>query len=169
MRISLFAFVLAGCKSDLYEGVSRPSELALPSRADFKRVADAMQLHCGTLDCHGQIGRNMRLYGHYGLRLDPKDNPLEAPTSSAEYDASYWSLVGLEPEALSRVVTHGTALDSLTLIRKPRGIEEHKGGKLISDGDSLDRCIAGWLIGPFEAESCNAVTQMQRPELDGGR
>jgi len=160
--------VLAGCRTDLYEGVSQRSELAVPSRADFRRVGDAMQLHCGTLDCHGQIGRNMRLYGHYGLRLSPMDNPLDAPTSLAEYDASYWSIVGLEPEAMSKVVAEYFQLETLTLIRKARGIEKHKGGQLMSEGDLLDRCIVGWLIGAFEGETCDMVTQVPRPELDGG-
>jgi len=165
---ALFGLALLGCKADLYEGVSQPRELAIPSRVEFKRVGDATQLHCGTLDCHGQIGRNMRLYGHYGLRLDPNDNPLEAPTSPAEYDASYWSVVGLEPEALSKVIADFAKLETLTLIRKARGIEKHKGGQLMTEGDSLDRCIVGWIIGAFEADACNAVTQTPRPELDGG-
>jgi hypothetical protein len=44
--------------------------LSAPPREGFESVADAMQPSCGTLDCHGQPGRNLRLYGGRGLRLD---------------------------------------------------------------------------------------------------
>jgi hypothetical protein len=44
-------------------------ELLAPTRNNFEQVADAMQPHCGTLDCHGEAGRNMRLFGSRGLRL----------------------------------------------------------------------------------------------------
>ena len=62
------ALSLAGCND--FSTADAPGQLSVPSRDDFPAVADAMQLHCGTLDCHGQVGRNMRLYGLYGLRLE---------------------------------------------------------------------------------------------------
>ena len=163
------ATMLIGCQADLYEGVPRNRELDVPSFASFQRVGDAMQLHCATLDCHGQIGRNLRLYGHYGMRLDPKDNPLEAPTTVAEYEGSYWSLVGLEPEIMARVVADRGSAERLTMVRKPRGVEKHKGGQLMAQGDSLDRCIVGWLTNQFDAAPCDMVVMTQRPELDGGQ
>jgi hypothetical protein len=163
-----FALALASCQSDVRSVDRNIDELRVPARADFNRVSDAMQLHCGTLDCHGQIGRNMRLYGHYGLRLAATDNPLEAPTSKAEYDASYWSVVGLEPEAMSRVVQTQSNPDALSMIRKPRGIEKHKGGQLMTEGDDLDRCLVGWLTDAFDLTACNTVADAPRPELDGG-
>jgi hypothetical protein len=143
--------------------------LAVPPRANFEVVSDAMQLHCGTLDCHGQIGRNMRLYGLYGLRLNPMDNPLEQPTTPAEYDACYRSIVGLEPEALSLVVRKVAPPDTLTIVRKPRGIEHHKGGQLMTEGDPLDRCIVQWLTGTSDVNVCTTVVQTPRPQLDGGQ
>ncbi|MDP9033904.1 MAG: hypothetical protein M3O50_03795 [Myxococcota bacterium] len=69
------------------------------------------------------------------------DNPLEQPTSSAEYDASYGAVVGLEPETLSAVFEHRLAPTALSIVRKARGVEKHKGGQLVFEGDSLDRCI----------------------------
>src|SRR3954467_11362409 len=82
-----------------------PSEvLQPPPRAGFARVADALQPSCGTLDCHGQIGRNLRLFGARGMRLDPKEASAEGTTTPAEYLATYWSVVGLEPEETSAVV-----------------------------------------------------------------
>jgi hypothetical protein len=162
------ALALASCTSDVRSVDSKSGPLEVPSRANFNRVSDSMQLRCGTLDCHGQISRNMRLYGHYGLRLSPTDNPLEAPTNMAEYDASFWSVVGLEPETMSRVVQNKSDPNSLTMIRKPRGIEHHKGGQLMTEGDNLDRCLIGWLTDAFDLAACNAIADAPRPELDGG-
>jgi|SRR5580704_15002788 hypothetical protein len=163
------AAVVLGCNGDLtLPSATEDGNLMFPSRGDFDSVADAMELHCGTLDCHGQVGRNMRLYGQYGLRLDPKDDPLNEPTSDAEYDASYESIVGLEPETMSLVVQHLAPPEALTMIRKPAGLEEHKGGQLFVQGDPLDRCMVGWLTGAFDADACNTVVQAPRPEPEGG-
>jgi hypothetical protein len=54
------------------------------------------------------------------------------------------------------------------MIRKLRGIEMHKGGQLATEGDPLDRCIVGWLLGAIEAAACDSVVQMPRPDVDGG-
>jgi hypothetical protein len=161
-RISI-ALALFGCGGDLTSSDAQ-GRLSVPSRADFPVVADSMQLSCGTLDCHGQVGRNMRLYGRYGLRLDPTYDPLTEQTSDAEYDATFASVVGLEPEAMSNVVRHLASPDALTMIRKARGIEDHKGGKLVTAGDPLDSCIVGWLTGGLDAGACNAVVNAPRPE-----
>ncbi len=162
---------LMGCGGDL-SNANAIQQLSVPSRADFPPVADAMQLSCGTLDCHGQVGRNMRLYGRYGLRLDPTYDPLTEDTSDAEYDATYASIVGLEPEAMSSVVRHQAGPDALTMIRKARGIEEHKGGQLVTVGDPLDTCMVGWLVGEVDAGACDTLINTPRPEPpkapDGG-
>src|SRR4051794_14590983 len=71
--------------------------LAAPERATFAPVDDVLQASCGTLDCHGQVGRNLRLYGGRGLRWSPQGNSADDPTTPAEYDESYWSVIGLEP------------------------------------------------------------------------
>jgi hypothetical protein len=156
------ALSVAGCND--FSTPDAPGQLGVPSRVDFPAVADAMQLHCGTLDCHGQVGRNMRLYGFQGLRLDPTNNPLGQLTSEAEYDATYSSIVGLEPEIMTRVVQHQVPPETLTMLRKPLGIEKHMGGLLIVQDDPLDRCMVGWLIGKFDPAACIAVVQAQRPE-----
>lgn len=159
----------AACSNDLNPSSPPPSLLAAPSRSDFPAVGDAMQLHCGTLDCHGQIGRNMRLYGQYGRRLDPADDPLTEPTTDAEYEATYESIVALEPEAMSAVVLHQTSPVTLTMVRKPIGIEEHKGGVLFQSGDDLYRCIVGWVREAFDSNACSMVVNTPRPELDAGQ
>jgi hypothetical protein len=168
MLAAVATLTLLGCEADLQSTDRRVTSLDLPARAPFNTVSDAMQLRCGTLDCHGQPGRNMRLYGYYGMRLDPADNPLGDPTKSAEYDASYWSVVGLEPETMARVAQKVATPDALSMVRKPRGVEKHKGGQLMSEGDALDRCIVGWLIGAFDQVACTTIVEMPRPEVNGG-
>jgi hypothetical protein len=154
------------CTSDIQSVDVGPSDvLAVPPRTGFEVVADAMQLHCGTLDCHGQVGQDMRLYGQYGLRLIATFDPLTEPTDPTEYDATYQAIVGLEPEAMSRVVQNRAPADSLSLIRKPSGIEGHQGGELFLPGDPLDRCILGWVTGTIDFTACATVSGALRPSI----
>jgi hypothetical protein len=144
-------------------GVVR-QELLAPPRANFERVADAMQPHCGTLDCHGQAGRNMRLFGGRGLRLSPGANPLDGDTTPAEYDATFWSVVGLEPETMTAVLEDkGADPERLSLIRKARGHERHKGGTLMNAGDPLDQCLTSWLAGALTEGPCQVAAMYAAP------
>lgn len=138
--------------------------LEKPERASFSQVADALQPSCATLDCHGQRNRNLRLYGGRGLRLYPENNSADDPTTDEEYQASYLSLTGLEPEALDEVV-HSGGLDPerLSLLRKGRGTERHKGGRQMLPGDPLDRCIVSWLAGRIDTAACARVAGAERP------
>jgi hypothetical protein len=166
-RLLLAAWLPAlGCYGETIE--ARPDDsrlLVAPPRATFEAVADALQVTCGTLDCHGQVGRNLRLYGARGLRLDPRSTSAEGTTTAAEYEASYWSVVGLEPEALSVVVRQRSDPMQLTLMRKARGTELHDGGSLMTAGDDLDRCLTSWLRGKVEVTACEEVSLAPRPEL----
>lgn len=155
--------VLLGCSGSEADANPPNTTLAAPIQADFPKVGDALQLRCGTLDCHGQIGRNLRLYGFGGLRLPVQPDELKMgvkidfandPTREAEQKASYNSIIGLEPEALSQVSAGLADPNQLAMVRKTRGIEKHKGGKLANVGDSLDSCIVLWLtrrFDPFES------------------
>jgi len=138
--------------------------LQKPDRATFAQVADALQPSCATLDCHGQRNRNLRLYGGRGLRLDPGGNSADEPTTDGEYQASFLSVTGLEPEALDAVVNSG-GLDPerLSLLRKGRGTERHKGGTQMLAGDPLDRCIVSWLAGRIDSAACSRVSGAERP------
>jgi hypothetical protein len=127
------------------------------SEAAFGPVADYLDHRCGTLDCHGQIGRDLRVYGCDGMRLDPNDVPdcVSEPTTPDEHTATYRSLVGLEPEVMSEVVQgHGAHPELLTFVRKARGTETHKGGQLITPGDVQDTCIVSWLAGATDTAAC---------------
>lgn len=134
-----------------------------PPRTGFEPVANALVASCGTLDCHGQMGRNLRLFGGHGLRLASSDDPGGKPTTAAEYQASYWSTVGLEPEILDQVVREdGAQPERLMLVRKARGLVKHKGGTLMQTGDALDRCLLLWLGGHPDLTLCQEA-QPQRP------
>ena len=134
-----------------------------PETAAFPSVADALQPSCGTLDCHGRRERNRRLYGGRGLRLDPNANPADDSTTEQEYGASYRSIVGLEPELMDEVV-RGRDPDALSLIRKARGAERHKGGTQMLRDDPLDRCLVSWLESHTEVDACLVVARAPRPE-----
>jgi hypothetical protein len=131
-----------------------------PDRTQFPPVADFLGHRCGSLDCHGNAQRNFIIYGTEGLRLTPPDaslpfTPGGQRTSVAEYDATYRSLVGLEPTLMSEVVAgHGAHPEVLTFVRKARGEEHHKGGQLITPGDDQDVCIATWLAGQTDTTRC---------------
>jgi hypothetical protein len=160
-------FLLPACSQSLEEqSAEQEVELRAPSRNDFPPVSDALQLRCATLDCHGQVGRNLRIYGYGGLRLAADQSPLDFPTTEAEYVASYDSLVGLEPEVLSKVVTLEADPNVLAMIRKARGIEHHKGGQQMKTGDALDRCIVLWLQNKSDADACSAVVQAPHPTTE---
>jgi hypothetical protein len=156
--------LLMGCGPSLEAQTNEhDAVLAAPAAADFPDVSDALVTSCGTLDCHGQVGRNLRVYGYGGLRLSAPDTPAGDPTTDLEYLSSYVSLVSLEPETLSKVATLQADPNQLSLVRKTRGIEHHKGGQRARTGDSLDRCIVLWLTGRFDPDPCADVVNAPRP------
>jgi len=131
----------------------------VPSQQGFPYVAELMVHRCGTLDCHGSVYRNLRVYGDEGLRFSASDQPcVPAGTSSAEVGQDYESIVDLEPEAMSEVVMdHGADPERLTLIAKPLGIESHMGGTLFQTGDDTYTCLTSWLAGDTNTTSCLAA------------
>ena len=142
------------------------------SEAAFGPVAEYLDHRCGTLDCHGETGRDLRVYGCDGMRLDPDDVPdcVSEPTTPGEHTATYRSLVGLEPEVMNEVVQgHGAHPELLTFVRKARGTETHKGGQLITPGDVQDTCIVSWLAGATDTSACvQALAFPVFPGVDGG-
>jgi hypothetical protein len=141
-----------------------------PDPAQFPAVADLLVRRCGSLDCHGALPRNMRLYGKFGLRLDgnvPGDDTLTTP---AEYDATFRSVVGLEPALMTAVVERRAESNLLTLVRKSRGTEEHKGGMVFTTGDAADACLASWLSttdtakGTINADLCKKANEAAKAQ-----
>jgi hypothetical protein len=119
------------------------------TKASFGPVADYLGNRCGTLDCHGQVGRNLRIWGCAGMRASPDASPAScaSPTTLEEYEDTYRSLVGLEPQVITTVykecsgaISGGTGVyppasschpELLTFMQKARGTQAHKGGQLI--------------------------------------
>lgn len=136
---------------------------AAPDQASFAPVSALLEHRCGSLDCHGQVGRNLRLYGYEGLRLaqagDASRPSSTANTTGAEISENYLSVVGLEPELMSQVVHEGATNPlRLTLMRKPLGIENHKGGTVFVQGDTQYVCVTSWLAGHTDAATCASAT-----------
>ena len=110
-----------------------------PSGKDFATQfppLGAFLVHrCGSLDCHGEVGRNLRIYGKDGLRLDPHGLTNGSPTSADEYEADYRSVVALEPgdhgggrEGSRRPPRAPHVLSQAARARVAQGRPAHRGG-----------------------------------------
>jgi hypothetical protein len=167
MRTYLFVIVIAAAVASAAGACSSaPADARIgvttPDRAQFDPVGKFLVRRCGTLDCHGATTRNLQIFGCEGLRLSDADTPRcrntgGKDTTPAELDATYRSVVGLEPAVMTAVVEgHGENPEQLTFVRKPRGTEAHKGGQLITPGDSQDVCITSWLAGTTDVAACDS-------------
>jgi hypothetical protein len=155
-RLLAYASVVALVACSAPPANGRYVQPALPDRASFPPVAELLVVRCGSLDCHGTPARNMRLYGSAGLRWSPGDRPFVPPCDTqSEVDQDYESVVGLEPETLNAVVAAGgSEPEQLTIIRKARGTESHKGGQIWTRGDDSDSCLTSWLAGNANPNAC---------------
>lgn len=156
--LSMVAFVasLGGCSTPNANDRVIPLE---PDRTTFPAVSDLLDHRCGTLDCHGNTFRNLRVYGREGLRLASTDQPVShGSTTAAEYDQTFSSIIFLEPELMSEVVGSGGANpERLTFVRKARGTEHHKGGTVFREGEQEDRCVTSWLSGHTDVALCQTA------------
>ena len=137
-----------------------------PPRAGFEPVSNMLHARCGSLDCHGHVARNLRLYGVNGLRFSPSDVPGTEgdSTTLAEHDRNYAAVIALEPEIVDQVVREGGSEPGrLTLLRKARGVEDHEGGAVIAPGSDADRCITSWLASSVDVGACNSGAELVRP------
>lgn len=130
---------------------------ACPDAAGFELVAPVVEASCGTLDCHGQTARPLRIYGERGMRLAAADLPGEAETTVAERIASRRSICSLQPEQMARVVAGEAGADALLLVQKARAEVHHKGGAPVAAGDATDACITSWLEGAVDSQACAAA------------
>jgi hypothetical protein len=139
------------------------SPLDLPDKQQFltQDVGLFMEKRCGALDCHGQVGRPLRIYSANGLRKNdgPKGARDTRPTQPDEQLANYYSVVGLEPEEISiSHATKGEFVDFL-LLKKPLGIDQggvrHKGGSVLRSTDSGFECLITWISGEANKAKCD--------------
>lgn len=141
----------------------------MPDQAIFtdQGVSDFMEKRCGSIDCHGQVGRPLRLYSEWGLRLEsgPGGSRDKRPTTEEERLANYQAVIGLEPDAISDcVVSEGRYVD-FQLLLKPldssgRGVA-HKGGPVLRFNDKGWTCLHGWIAGSFDPKDCADAAQIQ--------
>ncbi len=146
--IGLVALSLTACKpDDLGDRVT----MVCPDRQIFNdHVSELMERRCGTLDCHGNDYRPMRLYGELGLRHSREINQSGGnATTTYERYSNYLSVCGIEPEKTADVALDpaGQSVNQLLLVLKARGKEGHKGGKVFNPFDDADLCVVGWLRG----------------------
>ena len=122
------------------------STRASPGSFRAAGVSRVFEKRCGSLDCHGNSARNMRIYSSQGLRL-PNDagvGPGAGDTTLDEISANYQSILTLEPEETNKVILGGDPY-KLLVVKKPLELEKHKGGQTIRRGDDAERCIVSWL------------------------
>ncbi|MBV9947746.1 MAG: hypothetical protein JOZ69_12905 [Myxococcales bacterium] len=169
-----FASLLVGCSAS--PGSDNTIKTTTPSFEQFigtdqfaPGVHTFLENQCATLDCHGVIGRPFRLYSPTGLRL-PNDAGLIAGGGSqtpAELLANYLSTVEIEPEEMSAVVEGKASPQNLLLVKKPMGLERHKGGTRILADDAQFKCLTTWLtsMAPnapmFDQASCAAAAALK--------
>jgi hypothetical protein len=150
-----------GCNVDVEQ---EGCDLTAP-REDFAPVSSMLGTHCGSLDCHGQLGRPLRLYNGRGLRLDPDDLSGHGGTRSAEHEANLRAVVGLEPELTCAVLdARGRDPARLSLVRKASGTEHHEGGVVLRSGADGMNCLLGWLSGEVDQAECERAAETERPK-----
>jgi len=159
--VGAVAFGNGGCSTPDSGALSRVN---LPDRGQFidQGVSAFMEKRCGALDCHGQIGRPLRLYSGSGLRMadGPKGARDVSATTPAERLANYFAVVGLEPEDITESRDSAGAFTDFLLLKKPLGIDQggvrHKGGSVLRSTDSGFDCLALWIAGTAENAALKA-------------
>ena len=144
------------------DGTLRTTTILAP---DQRRVHDrepVFERRCGTLDCHGQVGRPLRIYSGRGLRL-PNDAGLGPGTGRHDADeitANYRAVIGLEPEEMTRVVAGVIPPRTLLLLYKPLNLRAHKGGPAFAPtGDPGETCLVSWIQGAVDPTACNRAIE----------
>jgi hypothetical protein len=133
---------------------------SLDADAYATMVQPVLEKKCGSLDCHGQLPRGLRIYGMNGLRLpnDVGNAPGVGETTPAEARATYVSIVGLEPEKTNALVgTQPRSRDDayrLLVLAKPLAVERHRGGVSLRKGEPAEQCLLSWVLGHPDASLC---------------
>ncbi len=166
---SAFAGAVTACSSP---DASAKVDPVGPDRAQFDFVAPVLVRRCGSIDCHGSIYRNMRIYGYGGLRLPSEAGTAVTPMTpmaitADEAAASYESVIGLEPDIMRDVVQSGGAgAERLTFLRKGRGTEDHKGNKRFTA--EADLCVTSWLANHVDQAACETAGCFTHKVNDAG-
>jgi hypothetical protein len=156
--------LLAGCAPAPDDGSEpRLPVASLEPDVYAAMVQPVMEKKCGTLDCHGQLPRGLRVYGMNGLRLpnDSGNAPGVGATTAAEAQATYVSIVGLEPEKVNALVgVQPRSTDDayrLLVLAKPLAVERHRGGISFRKGEPAEQCVLSWVLGHVDERACAAA------------
>jgi len=164
--LALAAAVLSGaCSGPPGDQTFAPT---VPTMENFEKVSEALEWHCGTLDCHGNSARNMRIYGNNGIRFGKGLSPGSESTTDAERLLTYEALIAVAPEVLGQIVSQrGARPERWIVITKGRGTEHHKGGSRMLLHDATDTCVTSWLTGVVNGDACDAAAVVAPPEIPG--
>lgn len=154
MRRAAWLFLLLGCSGPAPE--SEP--LVIPEAADYEaHVQVVVGYGCGSLDCHGDPGRPLRIYARDGLRLRADLRGEELTSEEAALDA----------EAFGGVDPGGVPPDHVALLKplaEEAGGLPHVGEDVwLSTDDAGYRCVLGWLEGATPADVCAEATAAVDP------
>jgi hypothetical protein len=141
-------FVLGACQE------TKNRALTVAPDENFSALAGVLGRHCGTLDCHGDPARSLRVYGRFGLRADARDRPGGRATTNDEVAATYESLVLLDPETLSLVLEEQVSVEEWMGFSKAVGRVSHKGGEAMLRGSTAEACLRSWAEGRLDVDSC---------------
>ena len=159
--------VLVGCGTSAQRDVA----LRVASADEYRLVQPILEVHCGTLDCHGDWGRALVIHGRTGLRLAPRadwcapapDAPCDpAATCGApspcltddEIEADVLSFAAVDPSA--------STVDAHLALRKALddsgGGVDHVGGAVWDSRSAPGYlCLRSWLSGAIDRDACQAA------------
>ncbi len=143
-RIGLLLLALASCRDQ-----GTPIDLPTPDVAGYQANVHAIvEARCATLDCHGDMGRPLRLYSETGLRAA---DDREAPITAEELEANARALLAVDPRPEGR--------RSFVLTKPLAGTVEHEGKDQWADTTEPQYlCVEGWLQDrldePTVADAC---------------
>lgn len=155
---------LAGCTDD--QPVDQVIELG--DVADYgELVQPYVGVRCGSLDCHGDSGRPLRIFAQDGLRL--RDDLRETDITAEEIARNVEAFAGVSPDAVAPA-------EHLALLK---GLATSAGG-IAHEGDDIwqltsetgYQCILAWLSGTSQdqaaRDACVAAFDEVAPDMGDG-
>lgn len=143
-----------------------PVSLELGDEASFAANVQAyIGAGCGSLACHGDLGRAFRIHSELGLRLTPQLR--DQPISPAEITLNLESIAAVSPD--NSGPDNATASQHLILqkgLAEKAGGFAHEGDDIWPDTDDPGyRCVLAWLEGRTAdlAQPCDLAYQMVKP------
>jgi len=135
--------------------------LDLGTVADFRNfVQPVLRDTCTSMDCHGDIGRPLRLYAHYGLRLDASLR--NEDESDLEIEANILSMASVDPDR--------PAADNLVVLKPLATFEggiDHIGGDIWADRNAEGyRCLEAWLAGSLPGDAAAEQACASAPRVE---